>query len=263
VGPNNALRSRAYVFVDSLSEPIKHEAIDHVELVPAAHAINGDQPHDEYYASTAWRYESLWLGGLKVWHDGGDYPHSAAGSAFLKLVVSNDGLHWHKVQFPNESGVSEVFLANGPEGGNNGQNDGGYMTEFSQGPLRVGDELIYYYGSSSWGKNHSTPPRVTGGGIFRARLRLDGFVSVDSGTLTTTPFRFNCDNLYLNSAGPINVELVDAAGKVIEKSAITGDSTHHLVTFNGRDLRQVAADGIVRLRLTVADGGKLYSFKID
>jgi len=24
------------------------------------------------------------------------------------------------------------------------------MTEFSNAPLRIGDELIYYYGSSSW-----------------------------------------------------------------------------------------------------------------
>jgi hypothetical protein len=40
-------------------------------------------------------------------------------------------------------------------GGNAGKNDGGYLTEFSQGPLRIGDELIYYYGCSSYGKNHA------------------------------------------------------------------------------------------------------------
>ena len=92
--------------------------------------------------------------------------------------------------FNNDAGTPEVFIPNGPEGGNHGQNDGGYMSEFSQGPLRIGDELIYYYGCSSYGKNHPRDVRISGGGIFRARLRLDGFVSIDGGTLTTRPLRF-------------------------------------------------------------------------
>ena len=121
--------------------------------MPAMAARNGDAPADEYYASTAWRYESLWLGGLKIFHGRDSYPWSAAGCAFLKLVVSRDGLDWRKVPFTNNTGVAEVFIPNGAEGGNGGANDGGYISEFSQGPLRVGDELIYYYSASSYGKN--------------------------------------------------------------------------------------------------------------
>ena len=93
--------------------------------------------------------------------------------------TSKDGINWSEVQFKNSDGYPEVFIPNGAEGGNNRQNDGGYITEFSQGPLRINDELIFYYGSSSYGKNHPYPKRVSGGGIFRARLRIDGFVSVD------------------------------------------------------------------------------------
>ena len=44
------------------------------------------------------------------------------------------------------------------------------MAEFSNPPLRIGDELIYYYGCSSWGKNQPRPYRVSGGGIFRRPL---------------------------------------------------------------------------------------------
>jgi hypothetical protein len=263
VGSNNQLRSRAYAFVDSLSAPLDPKKIDHVELLPPAKETGGDHPHDEYYASTAWRYESLWLGGLKVWHGGGDYPYSAAGCAFLKLAVSHDGLHWRKVPFANDMDQAEVFLPNGKEGGNGGQNDGGYMTEFSQGPLRIGEELIYYYGASSWGKNHSSPPRVTGGGIFRARLRVDGFVSVDKGSLTTRPLKFEGNKLYLNFFGPMQIEALDKSGKVAAITIENGNSIHREVTFDGQSLRQVAPNSLVTLRFTILNEGSLYSFAID
>ena len=264
VGPsNNYLRSRTYAFVDSLSEPIDRSAIDHVELVPAGAEANGDLPHDEYYGSTAWRYESLWLGGLKVWHGGGDYPHSADGCAFLKLAVSRNGLDWAKVPFANDAGIPEVFLPNGPEGGNGGRNDGGYITEFSQGPLRIGEELIFYYGSSSYGKNEPTGLRVSGGGIFRARLRPHGFVSVDAGSLTTVGLAYEGKKLGVNAVGPVLIELLNQSDDVVAKSSISGDSLRHAVKFDGKELREAATNGLVRLRFTVGQNGQLYSFTID
>ncbi len=224
-------------------------------------------PTDEYYSSTAWRYGSLWLGGLRVWHSRDDYPYSASGSAFLKLLVSRDGLHWKKVPFKNEQGVPEVFIPNGKEGENNARSDGGYMTEFSNPPLRIGNELVYYYGSSSWGKNHPRPYRVSGGGIFRARLRPDGFVSVDRGSLVTRRMKFDGRDLYVNGVGPITVEVVSSADSGVTKLAaatISGDSLSHKVVFDGhRSLRDVAADAMAQLRITVGEGGALYSFTID
>ena len=163
----NRLRSRGFIFTDRLDHPIDLRPLARLDLIPEGAQRNGDMPTDEYYSSTAWRYGSLWLGGLRVWHSRDDYPYSASGSAFLKLLVSRDGLHWKKVPFENQEGIPEVFIPNGKEGGNDACNDGGYMTEFSNAPLRMGDELIYYYGSSSWGKNHPRPYRVSGGGIFR------------------------------------------------------------------------------------------------
>jgi len=262
VGLKNDLRSRAYAFFDRLDEPFDTQRIDRIALLPPAADADGDKPHDEYYASSAWRYESLWLGGLKVWHGGGDYPYSAAGCAFLKLVVSRDGLTWKKVPFANDDGIPEVFIPNGKEGGNDGRNDGGYMTEFSQGPLRIGNELIYYYASSSWGKNAPRPKRISGGGLFRARLRPDGFVSVDAGTLTTRPLSFEGNDLFVNGIGPIRVCVVDEDGTVLAAAAISGDSLRHKVAFDGRSLRGVAAKGVARLRFAVTDPGRLYSFTI-
>ena len=265
----NLLRSRAFLFVENLNQPVNLDNIKHIDLVPPAEAVNGDLPYDEYYISTAWRYESLWLGGLKIWHDRDNYPYSAAGCAFLKLVVSRDGLHWKKVQFKNDDGVPEVFIPNGPEGGNGGRNDGGYISLFSQGPLRIGDELIYYYGCSSYGKNQPREIRVTGGGIFRARLRIDGFVSVDGGILTTKPLKFEGNDLYINSSGPIKVTVLNGSGKRLGVETVNNNSISNLIRFKEKTLKQVigknfraSPDFVIRLQFKINKGGNLYSFKI-
>lgn len=255
-------RCRAYVFMDRMDEPFDTNRITHVELMPAMAECNGDHRFDEYYASTAWRYESLWLGGLKIYHRQGNYPYSAADCAFLKLVVSREGLHWKKVPFDNDAGVPEVFVPNGQEGGNNALNDGGYISEFSQGPLHVGDELIYYYSSSSWGKGDPDKD-IRGGGVFRSRLRIDGFVSVDWGTLTTKPLSFAGKELTINGIGPITVRVLDALGNPLAAAVIEdGDSLAHPVMFQGRSLRELVPDGIARLQFEVKPKGELYSFTV-
>jgi len=260
----NRLRSRGFLFTEQLDKPIDLAQVSRLSLVPEGAMRNGDMPTDEYYSSTAWRYGSLWLGGLRIWHSRDDYPYSASGCAFLKLVVSRDGLHWKKAPFPNEASQPEVFIPNGKEGGNDSRNDGGYMTEFSNPPLRIGDELIYYYGSSSWGKNHPRPYRVSGGGIFRARLRPDGFVSVDGGLLITRRLEFDGGDLFVNGVGPITVDVVDSSdpnAKALATATIEGDSLQHRVTFDGnRSLRDVAPGGLTHLRFRVGTRGALYSF---
>ena len=263
----NRLRSRGYLFVDRLDELIDLNRIERLALVPTAAQRDGDEPYDEYYSSTAWRYGSMWLGGLRIWHNLGDYPYSAAGSAYLKLVASHDGLNWRKIPFKNDAGTPEVFIPNGKEGGNGGRDDGGYMTEFTNAPLRIGDELVYYYGASSWGKRQPRDFRVSGGGIFRARLRPDGFVSVDSGSLTTRALKFDGRELYVNGAGPITVDLVNVNEEKVTKLAsaqISGDSLRHKVVFDGgKSLRDAAPEGSCQLRFAIAQGGALYSFTID
>jgi len=259
----NNLRSRAYLWRDQLDQPVDTRRIERIALLPPAADRNGDTVFDEYYASTAWRYESLWLGTLKIFHERGDYPHSSAGCAFFKLVASCDGLNWRKVAYLNDGGVAEVFLPNGKEGAQRGNNDGGYMSDFSQGPLRIGDELVFYYSSSSWGKNHQKPQRLSGGGIFRARLRMDGFVSVDNGIATTRPLaRKGGKDLFINAVGPVKVEALDATEKVLGLVNIQGDSIKHAVKFGGESFGQIAGESNLRLRFTVERPGKLYSFVI-
>lgn len=264
---SNRLRSRGFLFTPRLDQPIDLANVQRLSLIPAAAQRNADMPTDEYYSSTAWRCGSLWLGGLRIWHSRDDYPYSASGCAFLKLVSSRNGIHWSKVPFPNDALDAEVFIPNGKEGGNGGQNDGGYMTEFSNPPLRVADELIYYYGCSSWGKNQPRLYRVSGGGIFRARLRPDGFVSVDGGSLTTRRLRFDGSELVVNGIGPITIDIVNSAeptAKVLASTTLRGDSLHHQVRFSSkRSLREIVPEGPAQLRFTIGEGGVLYSFTIE
>ena len=120
--------------------------------------------------------------------------------------------------------------------------------------------MIYYYGCSSFGKNHPKETRVSGGGIFRARLRPDGFVSVDAGTLTTKLLQCEGEKLFVNGVGPVAVELIDRDGRTLGSATVTGDSLRHKVVFGGKSLRKLASGNAVRLRFTVKDRGHLYSF---
>jgi hypothetical protein len=262
IGPGNRQRSRAFVHVASLDTPLDLSAIKRVDLVPPAAAIDGNDPHDEFYSSSAWRVGPLWLGGLKIWHGGGDHPWSAQGCAYLKLISSRDGLHWSRVRFANNDGVPEVFVANGPEAGNRGRNDGGYITEFSNPPLRIGDELIYYYGCSSFGKNWARGVRVTGGGIFRARMRPDGYVSVDAGSLVTPPLRIAGTNLFVNSAGHVRIGVLNNAEQEIASATLQEDGLAQRVQFDGASLNSLATQGVVRLSFAVDPGAQLYSFTV-
>jgi len=262
VGPGNQLRSRAYAWLDRLDEPFDIRRLDRIALLPSAAKAKGDMPADEYYASTAWRYGPMWLGELLVWHGREDHPWSAAGCAAVKLVSSRDGLNWHKVPFANVAGTPEIFIPAGRQGGNNGRNDGGYVSLFSQGPLRFGNELIFYYGASSFGKNVQQPDRISGGGIFRARLRPDGFVSVTGLALTTRPLEFKGRDLVVNGKGPIVVEALSREGQVQDTAYLATDSIAHEVRFAGRSLGDVLPDGNGRLRFQVEEGAHLYSFTI-
>ncbi len=262
-GVSNGLRSRAYLRLNRLDEPVDLARFKHIELLPPLIDTGADTRHDEYYAATAWRYGPLWLGELKVIHFAGDYEWSKAGGAFMKLLVSRDGLAWRKVPFRNEWGHPEVFIPNGIEGGNHGRNDGGYMTMFSQGPLRIGDELVFYYTSTSWGRSVlPTEKRVKGGGIFRARLRIDGFVSVDAGTLTTRPLAFEGSELLINADGPIQVAVLDANEKVLAEADVQAGSIEHQVRFDGQSLRAISPTGLRRLRFTIGPYARLYAFTI-
>ena len=257
-------RSRSYLWLDRLDQPPDLKRIERIQLLPEGRQAGGDLPFDEYYDTSAYRYGSHWLGEMKILHLKGKYAWSGPGDCFLKLMSSADGIIWHRLPYLNDAGYPEVFVPNGPEGGNHGRNDGGYMTAFNSAPLRIGNELIFYYSCASYGKNAANDKLGVGGGIFRARLRLDGFVSVDFGRLTTRLLRFAGSDLRVNSIGAVTVEALDQTDAVLGVAKLAGDGVRQLVRFNGRTLREVQGPRReLKLRFTVEDGAALYAFVID
>ncbi len=262
-GKKNGMRSRGFMYFDRLDEPIDLDLLPELNLIPPARDFGGDLPDDEYYSVNVWPYGRLWLGELRLYHSGDPYPYSAADCTFFKLVSSRDGLHWKKVPYVNTSGIPEVFIPNGPEGGNNGRNDGGYFTEMRGGPLTINNELIFYYGSSSFGKKKPNPNRLMGGGIFRARLRIDGFVSIDAGTLTTPSLKIEGENLYVNSVGNIEVSIINEKGQRIVKTKLKDDNIRNHVLFKGHKLTHYWTNGKSKLQFKITKNAQLYAFRVE
>ena len=103
-----------------------------------------DEPGLQFYSSTGFPYESMYLGLLRC------YRSRSTGQIYFQLVSSRDGMHWERAAF------RQPFIDNGPVG----SIDGGYHSDFSNPPLQMGNELWLYYGSSTTGK--SMAPRVGG-----------------------------------------------------------------------------------------------------
>lgn len=110
--------------------------------------------------------------------------------------------------------------------------------------------------------------------VHRYTMRLDGFVSLnasyDGGEMTTKPFRFTGDTLFLNfstsAAGFIKTELLDKQGNPIEgfefKNAkeLIGNEIEKAVSWQGDpDLGKLAGQA-VRLRFVMKDAD-LYSLR--
>lgn len=156
--------------------------------------------------------------------------------------------------------------------------DCGFFTTAAEA-IRVGDEIRLYYGGANY--THGTPclyraegtgrrTRYTGS-IGLVRWKLDRFVSVDGpaggGTLTTVPVVFDGSKLEINAAtrsgGSLVVELLDAAGRAIERvgpsDPVQGDSLRHVVSFDGRQDVSALAGQPVSLRFQIKDA-ELFSF---
>ena len=134
----------------------------------------------------------------------------------------------------------------------------------------INNELIYYYGGSSYGKYHPDGVRMTGGGIFRARLRRDGFVSVDNGSLTTHPFNLPGSDLYINHCGEVQVNVLNQSGKPIaSRIVISNDSSIDTpVLFNRKSFKNLFRKSTetknvsVKLQFNIKPGNHFYSFYI-
>jgi len=222
--------------------------------------------HAELYEFRCWPYEGIWVGFLHVFYvlvaDGakaGGWP----GMIEMQLVTSRDGYYWERA-FDR----TPVIANGGP-----GEWDSG-MVYRTAAPNIVGDEIWIHY--NGFRDRHGPPYNWPGGrtsGIGLAKLRLDGFVSLDAseqgGFFTTKPFRFCGDLLVINAdaaGGELAVEVRDAGDNPIAGYALSdcdpfaGDAVRHTVRWNGSPDVGKLAGGDIRLHFAMK-GARLYAFQ--
>ena len=153
---------------------------------------NLDEEDTRIYSNVSFTYESIWIGLLRVMHD----ARKGWKQVEVELSVSRDGLHW------NRAGNREVFL---PLGGSDSW-DPDYTDPATSGPLRVDDQLWFYYDGSRLRARDGAPEDewpIYQTAIGLAKLRTDGFASLNSGgekgTVITRPLLFNGRQLVINA----------------------------------------------------------------
>ena len=204
----------------------------------------------QLYGMTDFAYESLWLGVLQR------YMATTDLRLDLTWAVSHDGRNWSRVE------PRMPFLS----GGIKGSWDFGNISPANNPPIRVGDELWFYYGGRD--TTHNTRPGI--GAIGLATLPIDRFVALqatDKGEVLTRPLSGSLGTLHVNAnaeGGSLRVEVTDSEGTPIrgyDRQAchvLTADSLNHAVHWDeAAQLEPSSAP--VRLRFIFSDA-KLYSF---
>ena len=219
-----------------------------------------DPPGLEFYGMPVFKYHDLYIGQLLAYHTPPEEPQIRfMGTIDVQLAVSRDGIDWQR------AGDRQPFIPNGPPG----SIDAGeiYM---ARGPVVVEDELWFYY--SACAVEHGITGRS--GPICLAKLRLDGFVSMDAGhetgTLITKPFLVDGDSLSINAAargGSVAIAVLDEHGIQHEGfsradcAVFDGDSVEHRVTWRTKTSLDDLRGRPVRLKFYLRNA-ELYSFTV-
>lgn len=101
--------------------------------------------------------------------------------------------------------------------------------------------------------------------LYRYSIRTDGFVSMDSGTVTTRPLTFSGDtmlvNFKANNGGYVRVTLADSAGNTATSGEMTGDHIDIAAAF---EPEVISAFEGKPCRVTFeVNNAELYSFKFE
>ena len=227
----------------------------------------------QVYNMGLFRYESVYFGTPAMFHSTGKVPNypNTDGFHLIALITSRDMKKWQRL------GNRKPFIGLSPVGA------GAYdLTQMigPSAPIVKGDELWFYYTGLKYrasfryiGKYPSGTYEfkegldLDGGAICLGTLRRDGFVSLDAastaGSVTTEPFKFVGDKVYVNVdvlKGEAVVEALRADGKVIAKSKpIRGDQPRAAVQWKSGTVKTGTK---AALRITVTNGS-LYSYWIQ
>jgi len=183
-----------------------------------------DKPGTEIYSMKVFRYESVYVGLVQVFHATPIEP-----TLEIELAVSRDGIHFTRV------GRGHPLIGVGGPGSWDRFN----LSIANNDPIAMGDELRIYYGGrlyrhSPYNGPDKGPER---GGIGFATVLRDRFVGIeasfDGGEVLTKPLQILGKELHLNARadfGQIVIEATDRVGKLLAVSKpIKGDALDLLV----------------------------------
>ena len=196
-------------------------------------------------------YENMYLGFLRISHTASNFMDSW-------FAHSRDGFHWQRPR-------TGPFFTWGEED----EWDSKSVT-ITMSPQRVGDEMWVYYTGTDHQHNAA---------LGMAKLRLDGFASIDSppndrhpknnpATLTMKPLFSPGNRLVINAetlGGRVEAELLSVDGYIIKGfsrdacDTFTGDSLAHTFTWKGK--ADIGKHLPVRVRFYL-EKAKLYSLQI-
>ena len=218
----------------------------------------------EFYGMPVFKYEDMYIGQLYALHarpeEVADPSQTRNDSVIdVQLTSSRDGVIWER------AGGRNAFIPNGVPG----SIDSGEIWTAKE-PVIVENEIWFYYCAGAM--EHGITGRS--GPICLAKLRLDGFVSVDAGedagSLITKPFRCEGGPLEINASargGVVEVAVLDESGIQYqgysrqECALFDGDSVDHCVTWREKLSLEELKGNTIRLKFYLQNAS-LYSFNV-
>ncbi len=229
---------------------------------PPYYGPGGENP--ELYNLDSVAYESVMVGMFSWFYPGLGYKdYQLPGPTLVELGVgfSRDGFSWYR---PTRGAAANAFI---PATNLAGTWDGFNTQSAGGGFLVVGDELWFYFSARTLQKPLD--------GVFStgmAKLRRDGFYSMDAGTtegtLQTRTVTFTGSHLFVNadtSAGQLLVEALDESGNVLPAfskgncNPVRVNKTLQEVTWAGGNNLATLAGRNVKLKFYLTNGS-LYAF---
>lgn len=220
-----------------------------------------DGPYGEIYGMRVFPYEGLFVGLPQLFHNTPEDAHLE-----IQLAVSRDGRHFERLS------DRSPFIPVGGVGEWDRFNNGNVQGE----PVRVGDELRFYYGGRN--ARHSGAYRGDDNGVGildcvsavgLGTVKLDRFAAMEAtfsgGTLRTKPLLWEGAALHVNAAVPfgrLEVALLGEDGHPVEGAAavVMGeDSVDTPVPLPGVG---ATAGRPARLSFTLHNG-RLFSFWVE
>jgi len=220
-----------------------------------------DQPDCQLYGHVGFVYESMWIGALRVLH----LIPAGFKQVDIQLTYSRDGRHWSR---PSQR---QPFIPLGDP--NSWEAD--YSGVAQSGPVLVDDQLWFYYFGSRNGERDKLD-HWGAYGIGLAKLRRDGFASLDAGgevgKITTRPMTFEGKKLFINADiakdGWVKAAILTSESQPValygldDSVALTEDTTKGQMVWKSKE--ELVPPGDEHLRLVFQlKNAKLYSFWIE